>query len=69
MLLAYQANKPLSKIRTEDIDASYNLKIDEGYKHCKGEKHYLNFFLVIYPGMRRGEILVLKWSDINFFNK
>lgn len=118
------ANKPLSKITTEDIDAFYNLKIDEDYsssyirkmhqvliqsfnqavkwkrikynpiidadppavkkeemkiwsydeintflKHCKGERHFLSFFLAIYTGMRRGEILGIKWSDIDFKNK
>ncbi len=117
-------DKPLSKITTEDIDAFYNLKIDEGYsssyirkmhqtlnqafnqavkwkrikynpvtdadppavkkeemkiwsyneinaflEHCKGERHYLTFFLAIYTGMRRGEILGLNWSDIDFANK
>ncbi|AWE06956.1 hypothetical protein DCE79_05875 [Lysinibacillus sp. 2017] len=51
------------------MDASYNLKIDEGYKHCKGEKHYLTFFLAIYPGMRRGELLGVNWSDIDLVNK
>jgi len=118
------ANKPLSKITTEDIDAFYNLKIDEGYsasyirkmhqmlnqafnqavkwkrikynpvtdadppavkkeemkiwsyaeinaflEHCQGERHYLTFFLAIYTGMRRGEILGLNWSDIDLVNK
>ena len=118
------ANKPLSKITTEDIDAFYNLKIDEEYsssyirkmhqmlnqaftqavkwkrikynpvtdadppavkkeemkiwsydeintflEHCEGERHYLTFFLAIYTGMRRGEILGIKWSDIDLVNK
>lgn len=38
-------------------------------KACKGERHYLTFLLAIYTGMRRGEILGLKWSDIDFTKK
>lgn len=118
------ANKPLSKITTEDIEAFYNLKIDEGYsssyirkmhqtlnlaftqaakwkrikynpvidadppavkkeemkiwsydeintflESCEGERQYLTFLLAIYTGMRRGELLCLKWSDIDLENK
>ena len=36
---------------------------------CKGERHYLTFLLAIYTGMRKGEILGLKWSDIDFDKK
>ncbi|WP_342512856.1 site-specific integrase [Sporosarcina sp. FSL K6-1522] len=36
---------------------------------CKGERHYLTFLLAIYTGMRRGEILGLKWIDVDFENK
>ena len=38
-------------------------------KACRGEHHYLTFLLAIYTGMRRGEVLGLKWSDIDFVNK
>ncbi|MCM3004935.1 site-specific integrase [Priestia koreensis] len=118
------SNKELSKITTRDIDAFYNLKLDEGYststirkihqmlnqafnqavkwskvtnnpvlaadppsvkkvemkiwsfneidlflEHCKEERHHITFLLAIYTGMRRGEILGLKWSDIDFEKK
>lgn len=38
-------------------------------KACEGERHYLTFLLAIYTRMRRGEILGLKWSDIDFNKK
>lgn len=118
------ADKPLDKITTFDIDAFYNLKVDEEYSTnyirkmhqmlyqafqqavkwekikqnpvinadpptvkrqemviwnfadihsflaaCQKERHYMAFLLAIYTGMRRGEILGLKWSDIDFSNK
>lgn len=36
---------------------------------CKKERHYITFLLAIYTGMRRGEILGLKWNDIDFEKK
>lgn len=118
------ANKPLSKITTEDIDAFYNLKIDEEYNasyirkmhqmlnkafdqalkwrkltinpvvdadppaykkeemqiwspeeintflnYCTDGRYRITFLLAIYTGMRRGEILGLKWSDVDFVQK
>ena len=118
------SNKELAKITTQDIDAFYNLKLEQGYststirkihqmlnqsfnqaikwgkipnnpvinadppsvkkeemkiwsfdeihlflQRCKNERHYLTFLLAIHTGMRRGEILGLKWSDIDFENK
>jgi integrase len=118
------ADKEIAKITTENIDALYNLKLDEGYStsyirkmhqmlnqafnqavkwkkisanpvvdadppsvkseemriwcieeiqaflnQCRDERHYMTFLLAIYTGMRRGEILGLKWSDIDFTRK
>jgi len=37
--------------------------------HSKEERHYITFLLAIYTGMRKGEILGIKWSDIDFKNK
>lgn len=32
---------------------------------CKKEPHYMTFLLAIYTGMRKGEILGLRWTDID----
>lgn len=34
--------------------------------HAKEDKYYIAFLLAIYTGMRRGEILGLRWKDIDF---
>lgn len=47
---------------------SFN-EIDLFLEHCKEERHHITFLLAIYTGMRRGEILGLKWSHIDFKNK
>lgn len=44
-------------------------EIQKFLQQCKGERHYLTFLLAFYTGMRRGEILGLQWSDIDFENK
>lgn len=38
-------------------------------KECKGLKVYMLFRLLACTGMRRGEALALKWSDIDFSNQ
>ena len=37
--------------------------------NSKGHVHYIVFSLAIYTGMRRGEVLGLRWSDIDFENR
>ncbi|WP_084268623.1 tyrosine-type recombinase/integrase [Oceanobacillus damuensis] len=44
-------------------------EISRFFKAYRNEKHYLAFLLAIYTGLREGEILGLKWSDINFNDK
>lgn len=44
-------------------------EINTFLNHCRDERHYMTFLLAIYTGMRRGEILGLKWSDIDFTRK
>ena len=44
-------------------------EIQQFLTNCKGERHYLTFLIAIYSGMRRGEILGLKWSDIDFHSQ
>jgi integrase len=44
-------------------------EIDSFLNQCKGERHYLTFLIAIYTGMRKGELLGLKWSDIDFEKK
>lgn len=44
-------------------------EIEKFLNSCREKRHYLTFLLAIYTGMRRGEILGLKWSDIDFNKK
>ncbi len=61
------ADPPSVRIKETKI-WSFN-EIHSFLDQCKEERHYITFLLAIYTGMRRGEILGLKWSDIDFKNK
>lgn len=56
-------------VKSEEMKIWSLDEINSFLKHCKNEKHYITFLLAIYTGMRRGEVLGLKWSDIDFDKK
>ncbi|MFS0782088.1 tyrosine-type recombinase/integrase [Bacillus sp. 1P06AnD] len=56
-------------VKTKDTVIWSFDEIHRFLEHCKEERHYITFLLAIYTGMRRGEILGLKWSDIDFKKK
>lgn len=37
-------------------------------EHAKGSRYYIAFLLAITTGMRQGEILALRWKDVDFEN-
>lgn len=59
---------------TQRKELSYwnRYEIDQFLEAAKLEQHYIfyYFFLTaIYTGMRKGELMALQWSDINFFKR
>lgn len=44
-------------------------EVQKFLEKCKTEDHYLTFLLAIITGMKKRELLALKWSDISFENQ
>jgi len=65
---------PVSKtdppsIKTKDIKIWSFDEIHAFLDESKKSRHFIMFLLAIYTGMRKGEILGLMWSDIDFEKK
>ncbi|MBY0098683.1 MULTISPECIES: tyrosine-type recombinase/integrase [Bacillaceae] len=65
---------PVSKtappsIKTKDFKIWSFDEVHAFLEVSRKNRHYIMFLLAIYTGMRKGEILGLKWSDIDFEKK
>ncbi|KAB2335110.1 site-specific integrase [Bacillus mesophilum] len=56
-------------LKKEEIKIWSFQEVHSFLANCQEEWHKIVFHLALYTGMRRGEILGLKWSDINFDKK
>ncbi|WP_342026012.1 site-specific integrase [Cytobacillus pseudoceanisediminis] len=63
-----QDSDPPSVVKRDINIWSYS-EIHIFLNECKNDRNYIVFLLAIYTGMRRGEILGLKWSDLDFNKK
>ena len=68
-MVNYVAEADPPSVKYEEMSIWSLGEIQRFLQHCKGERHYLTFLLAFYTGMRRGEILGLQLSDIDFDNK
>ena len=56
-------------IKKEEIIIWSMESVNQFLDACLGRRYYMTFYLALYTGMRRGEILGLQWSDIDFDQK
>lgn len=53
-------------VRHQNIDVWEEKQMIQFLEHVKDEYDYIVYHLALYTGMRKGEILGLKWSDVDF---
>lgn len=59
----------LPKITKEELEVWNRQQIQHFLSIAKGNRYYIVFYLAIMTGMRQGEILGLRWKDINLEEK
>lgn len=57
------------KVVNKDVKVWTIEEADKFLKRSKDRKFFIGYVLAIYTGMRRGEIIGLRWHDINIENK
>lgn len=68
-------SRPVAIMNSPDVNHNKSFKIweqdeiDRFLIACMSEKLYVAFLIAIYTGLRSGEILGLRWDDINFKDK
>jgi integrase len=65
--VAALVDKP--KVRKSEIKVWDVGEVQQFLEVAKGNRYYVAFHLAVATGMRQGEILGLRWVDIDFINK
>lgn len=59
----------LSKEKKHEMNVWNEDEVNQFLKTAKGHRFYSFFYLALMTGMRKGELLGLRWKDIDFKNK
>ena len=62
----YIPSKPENNARNRYLSADEKTRLFEASKQCSWDKLYLLILLALSTGARRGELINLKWADIDF---
>lgn len=54
------------RVRQGDIQTWDESEVITFLESCRGTHYYALFYLALFTGMRRGELLALRWQDIDF---